>query len=393
MAQSFLKLVNKKIILPLVFSSTFITGCTFIVIWLYLFNIERLDILYAALSMSSAMGIIFGFTLVSLIGFSIIVFPSSFMLYIIYNANEKNFKKYDGLSHSLAVLSCLNSYVFLVTIIGTFCLKYYLKWEGYIVVFIFMFIVIASSYFLTRKVIFKSEGYLKRDNELEDKPLQKNSFRISLPLLLIIPALMQIFPVLLLTKQMDFAEGTNEILQIIFFCGFAFLIITLGIFPGMVLVNEKKNKDAIKLISYWFIGVVVALLFLSFFFRSIPNIILNMTMNLSGISDGRVHQYYIDTKKYPEAMFNKSIWNARSYDNIPERFFISGMTLFSLGEIKLVCPVEVIDVRKNSLKIYPNDFDKYDERIKFLKDSAMKCIPFNKEDIHVWDSPLSEYFD
>ncbi|MFV2270436.1 hypothetical protein ACNIS8_26330, partial [Escherichia coli] len=41
---------------------------------------------------------------------------------------------------------------------------------------------------------------------------------------------------------------------------------------------------------------------------------------------------------------------------------------------------------------YPKSdlFNKAEQKGKQLKAVAMKCIPFNKNDIHTWDSPLSE---
>ena len=61
MNKSVIKLLNKKFIISVITSSTFITGCTMAVIWFYLSNIDRLDIFFDAVSLSSALGIIFVF--------------------------------------------------------------------------------------------------------------------------------------------------------------------------------------------------------------------------------------------------------------------------------------------------------------------------------------------
>ena len=118
--------------------------------------------------------------------------------------------------------------------------------------------------------------------------------------------------------------------------------------------------------------------------------IINMVMSLSGISDWRTHQYYIENKTHSHSMFNGLIWNTRHYTEIPERFFITGDSTFTLGDIKLVCPTEITEARKESLKFTINDINEYEQKGKQLKAVAMKCIPFNKNDIHTWDSPLSE---
>ena len=96
MNKSVIKLLNKKFIISVITSSTFITGCTMAVIWFYLSNIDRLDIFFDTVSLSSAIGIIFVFIIVSLSGFSLVIFISSFILILIYTLHEDNFKNYKG---------------------------------------------------------------------------------------------------------------------------------------------------------------------------------------------------------------------------------------------------------------------------------------------------------
>ncbi|HHK8023345.1 TPA: hypothetical protein ACQVJN_005235, partial [Serratia marcescens] len=55
------KAPSKKLIISVLSSSAFITGLTIAVIWLYLFNLDRLDIFYDAISARSAIAVIFGF--------------------------------------------------------------------------------------------------------------------------------------------------------------------------------------------------------------------------------------------------------------------------------------------------------------------------------------------
>ncbi|HFO8343950.1 TPA: hypothetical protein ACHK1M_004125, partial [Escherichia coli] len=81
-------IINKKFIISVVTSSTFITGFTIAVIWFYLSNIDRLDIFFDAVNLSSTLGIIFFFILLSISGFSLIIFISSFILILIYSGYE-----------------------------------------------------------------------------------------------------------------------------------------------------------------------------------------------------------------------------------------------------------------------------------------------------------------
>lgn len=386
----FHKRLTRKFIIAILTSSSFVTACIFSVIWFYLANIDRLDILYDALSVSSAVGIIFGFTLVSLLGFSLVIFISSFLAYLIYTAHDKEFVKYEGLTHSFTSVCFGNSVVMCVVLIGAFCLQFFLHVNGFIVLALAIAIILAASYGLCYKLMFNVQSYKDVDDTLDVKYLQKNVVRNWLPLLLIAPAFTQIFPLIFIAGQLDFNEESNTFLQVIIFLALSVAMIIVGIFPGMILINEKKNKNLLQIIIYTLIIIPVSMLVLTMIFRPTPNMIINMTMNLSGISDWRTHQYYIDTQTHPPAMFDGLTWNTRYYKDIPSRFFITGVNIFSLGNIQLICPTQINHARSLSLKTTPDNFDEYDLRIKRLKNTAMKCIPFKKDEIHQWDSPIAE---
>lgn len=102
------KILNKKLIISIISSSAFITVLTVAVIWLYLSNIDRLDIFHDAVNVKSIMGIILGFAILSILGFSILLFISSLMLIIAYAHYERNLKKYNGIEHDFALTGMFN---------------------------------------------------------------------------------------------------------------------------------------------------------------------------------------------------------------------------------------------------------------------------------------------
>ncbi|MEB8196357.1 hypothetical protein NGI12_23180 [Raoultella terrigena] len=168
------------------------------------------------------------------------------------------------------------------------------------------------------------------------------------------------------------------------------MIVTIGIFPGIIHINERQNENKMTGIFFVLIFMPVAIAALSVWYRPIPNMITNITMSLSGISDQRTHEYYIERATHPADMFNGRIWNTRYYKTIPDRFFITGVNIFTLGSIKLICPTAIIKARIESLKFTVNDIDEYEQKGKELQKKAMECTPFDKNDIHTWDSPLPE---
>lgn len=125
MENALFSLINKKFILSILTSSVFITGCTISVIWFYLSNINRLDVFFDAISITTSLGVIFGFILLSLIGFSSLIFTASFMVIFIYAANEHIYKQYNGIAHRIGIVCYINSLFTCLTLVGGFSIHYY----------------------------------------------------------------------------------------------------------------------------------------------------------------------------------------------------------------------------------------------------------------------------
>lgn len=391
MGNSLFSLLNKKFILNILTSSIFITGCAISVIWFYLSNINRLDVFFDAISITTSLGVIFGFILLSLIGFSSLIFIASFMVIYIYTVNEHIYKEYNGIAHRIGTVCYINSLIICLTLVGGFSIHYYLKIDGLWTTIPGLIFIITLSYFFTRWFIFNAHIFFVQDIGKSTRLIRKKEMMFCLPLYLIAPGVVQILPLTFLITQLEFGENTNDFLQLTLFFIMSAAFITMGILPGSILINERENKREItKILWGGVIFLPVALVVLSLLFRPIPNFIINMAMNMSGIADWRQHQYYIDKDKYPHSMFNGQLWNTRYYQDIPDRFFITGVNIFSFADIKLICPTKITQARVDSLKDSPLGTKEHDIKVEILQKTAMSCIPFPKDDVHSWDSPIPE---
>ncbi|WP_248943848.1 hypothetical protein [Serratia silvae] len=384
------KILNKKLIISIISSSAFITVLTVAVIWLYLSNIDRLDIFHDAVNVKSIMGIILGFAILSILGFSILLFISSLMLIIAYAHYERNLKKYNGIEHDFALTGMFNCLISCLLLILLTSILYYIKLNSFIIISLFLLPSMFFSFFLTNNRILKSRKYLSQDSNEEDSFLKKWSTKYFMPFFLLTPAIAQVLPLFFLLQQFEVAEGSKEFTQASLIIILALMYTMLSILPGTIYINEKKNGKILRIITIILICIPTTLAIFSIFIRPIPNMIINMTMNLSGISDSRIHEFYIDKKTHSHTMFNSALWSTRYYQDIPNRFFITGVNIFTLGDIKLICPARIIAPRKASLKITPDNTNEYDRKIKQLKAIAMQCVPLNKNDIYTWDSPISD---
>ncbi|CAI1153626.1 hypothetical protein [Serratia ficaria] len=382
------KTPSKKLILSVISSSAFITGLTLAVIWLYLYNLGRLDIFYDATNASSAVAVIFGFTILSLLGFSILIFSSSFMVMLIFSSYEKSLIKNNEVANSFSIVVLFNSLGLYFFLFACFIPYYYLNLNGLLTFIVSLIISAIFSFYITKRNILNPRKY-SHSNEAKEL-LEKTSTKISLSLLLLIPAIVQILPISFFLSQLEFTEGSNDFAQISLLTAVALTFSILSIFPGIIYINEKKNGGVHHAIIMILIFIPTILVVLSLIFRPIPNMIINMTMNLSGISDRRTHQFYIKENIHPHAMFNGRLWNTRYFQGIPDKFFITGVRIFTLGNTQLICPTSITHARKESLKLTIDNSKEYDEKTNHLKHIAMDCIPFNKKDIQIWDSPIPE---
>ncbi|CAI0999648.1 Uncharacterised protein [Serratia plymuthica] len=389
------KIPSKKLILSVISSSAFITGLTLAVTWLYLYNLGRLDIFYDATNASSAIAVIFGFAILSLLGFSILIFSSSFMMILIFSSYEKDLIRHNEIANGFSITVLFNSLGLYIFLSACFFSYYYFDLNGYLTFIVFLIISVLFSFCITKRNILNPKKYSPHSNNGAKEPLEKTSTKIFLPLLLLTPAIVQILPISFFLSQLEFTEGSNDFAQISLLTAVALTFSTLSIFPGTIYINEKKNGGVFHAIIMILIFIPTILVILSMIFRPIPNIIINMTMNLSGISDGRTHQFYINEDVHPHAMFNGRLWNTRYFQEIPNRFFITGVSIFTLGNTQLICPTAITHARQESLKLTIDNTKEYEEKTNHLKYIAMDCIPFNKKDIQIWDSPIPEpiYYD
>ncbi|HHG2485908.1 hypothetical protein [Escherichia coli] len=360
------------------------------VIWFYLSNIDRLDIFFDAVSLSSALSIIFVFIIVSISGVSLVIFISSFILMLIYTLHEDDFQNYSSIPHRISTVCYLNSLFICCSIIVGYYIYYLYGWNGYFISITGFVLMLAYSYLASYFKLFKIQNFRLHNSDNYEKLPRRIGLLSFLPLQLMTPGIVQILPMLFLLTQLDFSEGTSDWVEMLMLLALTVVIITIGILPGAIHLNERRNGNKFTGFIVVLICIPVVIIVFSIWYRPIPNMIINMVMNLSGISDWRTHQYYIESKTHSHSMFNGLIWNTRYYTEIPERFFITGVSTFTLGDIKLVCPTEITEARKESLKFTINDINEYEQKGEQLKAVAMKCIPFNKNDIHTWDSPLSE---
>lgn len=379
-------IATTKKILPLVLkSSLFMTVCSIFVIWFYLSTLGRLDVFTDAIGFSSLLGIVFGFTVVAFSSFCILIFIPSLMLILIVSGYAKSFFNSSSIKQSIIKTAFLNSWSFGFIIIASFC-AYNVNQKNKIIFLASSFILILiASYFFTHWELHEKKG----NKPIKPRIKIKTSSKIKLSLSITTPAIIQIIPFSILLSKMTFQQQDSDLIQII--CVFLLFLsfATISLMPGIQFLTEFKKSRLIRNILLTASLAASGVIILTILVPIIPLMITNMAMSLAGIADWREHQYTIKNEVFLHSMFPGQQWNTRYYADIPDRFFITGITMFSFGDIKLICPTSVRQVQLENMKFNFKNPEENLGKSKDFKSAAMPCFPIDKKDIKQWDIPLS----
>lgn len=358
-------------------------GCY--IIWIYL-N----DIGWLSLFISSIQGQ-YG-SLASIFSFLIIAIPFSFVMFIpCYFICQLSF-------FVDVVVLCRNFKIIwipIITFIASFFTLLFLAviswWDATPEVikknsFIFLFTMLfALSFILTHLVSVKRKKdkphyfYL---NERRVKYRYFNSGRILTIFMIAFSGVAVVFP-MRLVFDLGSAYSYSGVIKALFF---AMIISLLSLIPALIFYLSLRNKgDVIKQLVkalYSSLFVFIGVLFLW------PNLINAMSYNAFkkiGIIDDVQHIYEVSNIYYSPEMFPSPVWEHVGKEK--NNFFVKGVSLFSFGELILICPSFVVKTKEKYLKYnFDKMFDSDDLAVRHLKNVAKSCVPARKTLASRWDA-------
>ncbi|WP_379058770.1 hypothetical protein V6M93_21440 [Pectobacterium brasiliense] len=379
-------IITAKKLFPLAIKSSLtITVCSIFFIWFYLSSLGRLDVFIDTISFHTLLGIVFSFTLVTFFLFCIFVYTPSLILSMIIYEKEKKLLNKKAATHSLIKITFINSILVAITLTVGIYFHYVMKEHKEIINYSIITTVLLQSFIITYWELYESKFSQIKNRKIKVK---KKAY-ISLSLILMIPSLIQLILSLAFLSKATFGSHTPDFIQLLIICLLLIALSLISLLPGMQFITTRKTNILGNVVLTGMLSTF-SFFSLTFFFPNIPIIISNSAMSLAGISDNRTHQYIIKNEIYSASMFPSQQWNTRYYPDIPGRFFITGMTIFSFGNIRLICPTSINKARLESLLFNPDTPGENKERNESLKSAAMPCFPIDKEDIKQWDSPLSD---
>ncbi|WP_225987882.1 hypothetical protein [Klebsiella aerogenes] len=162
------------------------------------------------------------------------------------------------------------------------------------------------------------------------------------------------------------------------------LISVLGIlllFPGAAyVVTDRVDRDSAWLIRPGIITVILWLLITSMYVPSFFPVLVDKTMALAGISDWKTRRFQIDNTNIPASHFGHKEWH-RLWNVGEKSFSVEGIMVYSLNNVKLLCPESIREPYKSMLRFVPWDKNYDKEKVAELNKAAARCQPFTHGDI------------
>jgi uncharacterized membrane protein YidH (DUF202 family) len=198
-------------------------------------------------------------------------------------------------------------------------------------------------------------------------------------------------PITFLLKNSTGEKTTSLLIALTFMIAFALL----SFFPAMVYYNDLKStpsnnedRNITPFAKKLSIAVIITITFTSFLFPNVTTTLMNSSLYSIGIIDNKNHHFLINGENYQPEMFPKNIWMTSTSDKIEKSFFIYGIRMFSAGNKDLICP-DSVGKLKNVINGTNYDLiasSNREDKTRKLKDITDICVVMVSDDAKQWDT-------
>jgi len=349
--------------------STFIAA---FFIWAHLARIGQTGLFFDSVSFSSLFSYLMVFACISVLLFCVVFFTPSFLAGIFIYNDKGDEKNRETLMENNIKVILFTSLLSVLILFGYFFYAHRAGQDGSQHVYIQLSIIYLASILFSLYF----NGRITRDKVNAMKWRKKASTVILMhllkPALFALTACIYIFPLELFLRTLEFPEGTSELRQMLTVIALSIFLIIFSLMPGVAFLRLRDRSSLLRQITVTG-GIMAGVLLVIFVFvHMVPALILTLFLRTSGIMDLSPHVYGVPTASYPAAYFRDPAWQeTRSTDE--NYYLLQAVKLYSLGDIRLICPTNIIKSYKDSLKyqIFDTDFD--DNVRGKLQDSVTQC--------------------
>ncbi|WP_246538690.1 hypothetical protein [Nissabacter archeti] len=345
------------------------TAIATLFIWAHLTRIGQTSLFFDSVSFPSIFSYLMVFACVSVLAFCLILFMPSLLAGLFLYKDKEDSETQEKLAENSITIVLVTSLLSVFVLFVYYFLSMHIGKKETQNIYLQLGAIYLISFVLTR--FFNTRITCSRINGV--KPGKK--FRIVLlmhffqPVLFSLTACIYIFPLELFLRTLDFPDGTGEIRQALTVIALSIFLIIFSFIPGVVFLRLRARTSLLRQVTVTG-GIMGGVLLV--IVHMVPALILTMFLRTSGIMDLSPHVYGVPTASYPAEYFSDGAWRGtRSSDE--KYYLLQAVDLYALGDIRLICPLDVIQTYKNSLKYQVLDAD-YDKSARAkLQDAASHC--------------------
>lgn len=349
-------------------------------IWAHLARIGQPGLFFESLSFSSLFSYLMVFACISLILFCVVFFLPSMLTGLFFSYNQVDSSLAEEQTENNIRIILLTSFFSVLIFFGYIFLSLYtgkdVTKNNYVQMgIIWLISILLSLRFnlgMTRRKIAGESNRKKAGTVFFMHILQ--------PALFALTACIYVFPLELFLRTLEFPEGTGHLRQAVTVIGLSIFLIIFSLIPGTVYLRLRTRTSLLRQVGV-VSGVMGAIMFLiCTLVHMVPALILTMFLKTSGIMDLRPHVYGVPTASYPEEYFRDPAWHGkRSSDE--KYYLLKAVKIYALGDIQLICPVNIITSYDKSIRYQLLDTD-YDDNVRGkLQDAVSLCRKVKSQEL------------
>ncbi|WP_426347869.1 hypothetical protein [Cronobacter universalis] len=383
-----MKAFIRKWAAPVLAPSGVATFIAFVVVWIYLNRLGRLDVFYSTLTVKSMVGVIIASAVVAIVSIMLMFFMTSFLMALTIPADNENMYDYERVREwavKAILVSGLFPLLFIIsfTILGGENFGVSTFWVCVSLIALAIMIMLATKLFLGKSIA----SQLKPKTQVVRRKYFRKIYLWN-PLVISLIAHTQVLPVNLISLHIKFPEDFDDRAQLISLYFLSFSLYMLTLLPGVIFLRANQKDTLLKRALFPSVTALSLLLLISAYLTIIPVIFVHAVMKTAGVSDFSSHHFLIEKEKYPENLFNKELWE--TYVVGDTRYVrIKAVLFFSFGDTRLLCPEGIIDAYKKSWDFMPFSSSFDNEAREALRALGAYCFSPETKDYMQWDSPLS----
>lgn len=366
-----------KIITLFLTSSTFISFLALMANWFYLNKIGWLDLFLSSIISNENLFIVAFFLVISFFSIVLMFMLPSINIIMFLNKDDEYILKYNEVR-----INYVENFFIIATVSNLFfILSLFFNNGSYsfnINLFLFLFVAFGglALYCIRIKKVVSQDLSFKKLSKSRWKKIEIYGL---IPFMLLLTLTFYSLSFYMVIKGLK-SNNESFFIQALYLFFVFELVIIISVTPCFIYFKNIDEKDWFSIIIPISSCLILLIFIMSIFAPSIPSIIINATMKFSGIKNETPNVYIVDGKEYPEGLFELDLWNKKAIKD-SNRFTIEGISMYSFGEIDLVCPKNIVTPYRNSLSNYLFD-KKEDEKVSNeLKKLARSCIPFDKKSL------------